>query len=149
MFEFVVPLLVLTGIGLILIEIFFPSIGVIGLIGLISLVLALGLSLDWFTLADLGLNPTYIIGISLACSLLGVAVMLLILKSREQTQASGNAYLIGQEARVLEWKDTQGRVNVKGENWQAYSSKPQQLQKNDLVHIAQVNDLKLKITPKV
>ncbi len=66
----------------------------------------------------------------------------------KKKNTTGVEAMLGQTARILEWKDTEGRIHIQGEDWQAYSDGTLALKKDDEVIISKVDDLKIKIISK-
>lgn len=59
----------------------------------------------------------------------------------------GHANLSGAEARVIDWRGTQGRVHVRGRLWPAYAADPVELRPGQKVLVSRIDNDSLKITP--
>ena len=122
-FSFAGLALILLGLALIIAEAFSPSFGILGVGGTVAVVLGAimifdtdipGMEMSWPALAALAVA-------SLAFSLL-VARMAVV--SHRGRVSTGAEQMIGMEAKVLDWQDTQGHVLAHGERWQARASAP-------------------------
>ena len=122
-FSFAGLALILLGLALIIAEAFSPSFGILGVGGTVAVVLGAimifdtdipGMEMSWPALAALAVA-------SLAFSLL-VARMAVV--SHRGRVSTGAEQMIGMDAKVLDWQDTQGHVLAHGERWQARASAP-------------------------
>ena len=87
---------------------------------------------------------------------LWIGVLLLILGSLALTAwvtlrayrlkaSTGAESLVGDKAEIIEWSGVTGRIRTQGEEWRAYADQPLELKAGEIVTIAGIEDLKLKI----
>ncbi|SDB16904.1 membrane-bound serine protease (ClpP class) [Desulfonatronum thiosulfatophilum] len=70
----------------------------------------------------------------------------LVARAHHHKPFTGPHKLIGGNARVLRWSGQRGMVHLHGESWSAESQTPMSLEPGDLVTVAEVDGLVLKIT---
>lgn len=138
--------LYVAGVILLVAEIGVISFGLLALNGLIALYAAYTLQ----TGADLlfGLTPGWpvMFGIAFVEFIIILAVIFVYVWIRGRKTDTGTEGMIGQDATVLEWSGTKGRVRVEGEIWRARSKSDMELQPDDTVKIEAVNKLDLTVT---
>ena len=110
--------LILLGIALLVAEAFLPSFGVLGLGGIAAFVIgaillfeeeAPGFTVAWQLIG----------GTALALALTFGLLSTLVMRARARPVVTGREQLIGQTARVLDWFEGEGWVQLAGERWRA------------------------------
>jgi membrane-bound serine protease (ClpP class) len=137
--------LVLIGVVFLIAEFFIPSFGLFGFAGIAAILIGIIQLHQTGYIENLPVSINFIIisiTLGIALSLLGGWYSWKLYKKKNTT---GIEAMVGANAHILEWKDKQGRVHIGGEDWQAYSDEPLNLQKDDDVIISKINGLKIKI----
>jgi len=142
-----VTFLYITGALLLIGEIFATTFGVVALNGLIALFIAyaaqsgdnmiLGVPVDWGVLFGVAFIELVIL----------IASIVIILHYRRKKVTTGVESLIGEQASVVDWQETKGRVRVQGETWKAESDTPLTLAADDKVTIESIENLIIKVKP--
>jgi membrane-bound serine protease (ClpP class) len=137
--------LITLGVTLLIIEFFVPSFGLFGFAGVASAVIGVVQlhqtgKIDYLPISTETLTVIAFIGAGLS-----VAGGLYSFKLLSKKVTTGTEAMIGKSASVLEWEETEGRVHIMGEDWQAFSDEPMEIQKEQIVKIIDVQNLKLKI----
>ncbi len=138
--------LYLTGTLLLVGELFVTTFGIVALNGLLSLYVAHALYSGSQTILGLPLDWPFVFGIAfvefgmIACS------ALVILRFRRKKVTTGIEAMIGAQAKVIEWKGSEGSVRAHGEIWKAESSRKMNLKRGEIVVIEAVDGLTLKIS---
>ena len=138
-------LLILLGLILFAIELKVVSYGLLTLAGCISLVLGSLILFDFeygFTSLPLRLILACVAGICI----LFVTVLVLVTKAQTRPRATGLETLLDQPAKVLTWQDSQGTVQIHGEQWNARTPAPVDFRPGDRVRIVRAEGLVLDIT---
>lgn len=139
-------LLVLTGIGLIITEIFLPTLGMFGLFGVASVITGT------VVLHNSGFMERWEIGIGAIIALVTTLVALSLMagfitwRAYQQRISTGPESLLGATATIVAWDGKAGRVHIQGEIWQAFSDATLPVEAGDQVLVARVEDLRLKIS---
>ena len=136
--------LILLGIAFMLMELFVPSFGTLGIGGIVAF--AIGSVLLFDTDTDEFRVSVYIVA---AVTVLTAAFFLLaigaLFKARKGPIVSGREQLIGSVGSVLSDFDTTGRIRVHGETWNARTEQP--MHSGDRVTITAIDGLMLHIEP--
>jgi membrane-bound serine protease (ClpP class) len=138
-------LFIIVGIILIFSEILVPLYGFFALVGLALIIAGSVLSYDP-TLAEYGM--AMILAVSLSLSLVIGGGGFFAFKAYRKKTETGKEGLIGDDAVIVDWNDTQGRVFIDGESWHAEAEKSYDFKKDDVVRVTEMRDLTLMIEPK-
>jgi membrane-bound serine protease (ClpP class) len=133
--------LILTGIALLTIEAFNPTV-VLGAGGIIAFVLG-ALMLFKFEAPGYRLSWT-VVGIA-AAMLAGLTLVVLgsVWRARKGPLRVGAQAMRGLSAEVLDWTEKEGHVFAQGERWKARGAEV--FQPGDVVEVASINDLTLLV----
>lgn len=143
-----ITLLYIAGGILIVSEIFLGTFGFAALNGIIALYLGYAIKTGEAQFIGLPVDWGLFFGIAVFELILVITMITIFLKHKNKVSTIGTENMIGKQAKVLEWKDQEGRVFIEGENWQATSESNLKLKKNDKVEITAVNELVLTIKEK-
>jgi len=139
-FSFLGIALILLGISLLMVEIFEPGFGIFGISGLISILLGIFtfenepfFKTRFFDLATILVVLTFIV-FCVIFIIVGKRVMV-VMKSKP---ATGPESLIGFEAEVIKELNPVGKVNLRGEIWQAESASGERISEKSKVKIIKV-----------
>ncbi|WP_163558706.1 nodulation protein NfeD [Halomonas sp. NO4] len=134
--------LILVGLGLIVGEALMPSFGILGIGGIVAFVIGSVILMD----ADnLSISLPLIGGVALLAAVLMLWVMTRFLGLRRRPAKTGQEELQGSEATVLEDFETEGHVRLRGERWNARSSRP--LRKGESVRVVGIDGLTVDVEP--
>lgn len=137
-------LLLLLGIGLLVVELFLPSFGIVGGVGVIAFVLG---SLFLFDSSEPGVYvDRWLIGS--AASAVGsvmLVVALLVVRAMRSESATGREALVGSVGEVRSRTAPHGTIFVAGELWQAQSDEP--IEEGASARVVEVKGLTLRIAP--
>jgi membrane-bound serine protease (ClpP class) len=136
--------LIVVGIGMMIAEVFTPTMGVLGIAGVVA-----------FVMGSLMLMDTQAPGFSLPVSIIAAfalstaAVMILMVgaavRARSASVRTGREAMLGAIVQVSEAFEESGRVQAFGETWQARSSKP--VAAGDHVEVVELDGLTLVVEP--
>jgi membrane-bound serine protease (ClpP class) len=137
--------LMLLGFALITVELFVPSLGILGIGGVIAVVVGSIILMD-SDIPGMGINTGLIAGMGLASALIFFAIVYLAAKSFRQPQVAGREALAGQRAEAISnFADGRGRVHLQGEDWSAKSEHP--ITHGQAVEVEAVEGLILRVKP--
>lgn len=139
--------LLLFGIALLIAEFFIPSFGLFGFAGVAAILIGIIQLHQTGYIENLPVDVSVLIiltTIGVALSILGGWYSWHLYKKKNTT---GIESIIGEKAKVLNWKGTKGRIHIQGEDWQAYSDEELPLKKDNDVYVAKVEGLKIKVIP--
>lgn len=138
--------LLLLGMALMIAEGFAPGFGILGIGGLVAFILG-GLFLFDPSGADFDFGVAWPVVVSAAITTAALFIIALgmIARVRRQPVVSGSEYMIGAEARIVEWHGDHGRVRVHGEVWGARAGEP--LQEGQVVAVRSRDGLTLVVAP--
>lgn len=137
--------LILIGVALLVAEFFIPSFGLLGFAGVTAGLIGVIQLYQTGYIKDLPVSMSVMITmicIGVALSILGGWYSWHLYRKKNTT---GTESMVGETARVIKWKDQEGRIHIQGEDWQAYSDQKLDLKKDDVVVVAKVKNLKIKI----
>lgn len=136
--------LALMALGVILMttEAFVPSFGILGIGGIGSFLMGSIMLFD-SDVPELKISPVLIGTVSATTAGLFLFILTFAVRAWRRPAVSGNAAMIGENAKVLSWRGHGGRVMAHGEVWQAESS--QNFKKQDQVIVKDINGLKLVV----
>jgi membrane-bound serine protease (ClpP class) len=135
--------LTVLGIGLMVAEAFVPSFGALGIGGVIAFVLG---SLMAFDTPGFRLAWPVVVGATIVSAGLFLLVLAMLVRARRRPHSSGDAALLGADARVLSWAGEEGEVRALGERWRARADRP--LSADQKVRVVGRDGLTLLVEPK-
>jgi membrane-bound ClpP family serine protease len=141
---FNMPMLPFMGLFLLVLEIFLPTKGFLGLIGMILFVYGT------FDLADhpdpdLRLSMPAILGINAA--MLTVVITMVVITVRGYTSGGDKDFdMIGRKGKIIDWNNDNRRVEIDGQIWQAASDA--KLSAGQKVTVTKQEHLTLHVTPE-
>ncbi|MDZ7789108.1 MAG: nodulation protein NfeD [Xanthomonadales bacterium] len=137
--------LMLLGFALIAVELFVPSLGILGIGGVVAVVIGSIILMD-SDVPGMGINTGVIAAMGLASALVFLAIVYLAAKAFRRPQAAGREALAGRHAEAIsDFPEGDGRVHVEGEDWSAASDQP--VKRGQTVEIVAVDGLVLKVRP--
>ena len=138
--------LIVVGIGMMVAELFTPTMGVLGVAGLAAFVFGSVILMD--TQAPGYTLPLSVIA-AFAVTTGGVIVLAIgaAMRARNQPAHSGAEAMVGGRALALESFTGAGRVHAFGEDWQARSERP--VAAGDSLEVVAVDGLTLVVNPTV
>jgi membrane-bound serine protease (ClpP class) len=143
-FSWVGLLLVLAGIGLLVAEIFVPSLGVLFALGLGCILLGGTMLFDRPDLSDLTVSFWRVLVPAVAgVAVFGGFVVFAVARSLSRSQQSGVSELIGLRARAVTPLDPGGKVFVRGEYWNVDAD--EQVGDGEWVEVVAVEGLRLRV----
>ena len=137
-------LLILLGLVLFVIELKVVSYGLLTIAGIISLTIGSLILFDFeygFTSLPLRIILSAVGGITA----LFIAIIFLVAKAQTLPRAMGLAALVDQPATILSWQDDHGKIQIRGEQWNARSNNPTPLHPGDTVRVTRAEGLILEI----
>ncbi len=138
-------ILLLVGLAFMASEAFVPSFGILGIGGFIAFLFGATIMFETPDMPGMALDLGVIWGIGVLGAMIMGLVIWLTVKSIRKKVSTGTESMVGQHAKVVEWSKDKGRVHIQGENWQARSSEPFDLTKEDTVLVSAVDGLTLII----
>lgn len=137
--------LMLLGFALITVELFVPSLGILGIGGVVAVVFGSIILMDTDT-PGMVINPGLIVAMGLVSALVFFAVIYLAARAHRNPRVSGTETLMGRRAEsIADFADGHGRVHIEGEDWTAQSDAP--IRNKDPVEIVGIDGLTLKVRP--
>ncbi|MEE4302677.1 MAG: nodulation protein NfeD [Wenzhouxiangella sp.] len=137
--------LMLLGFALIAVELFVPSLGILGIGGVVAVVVGSVILMD-SDVPGMGINTGLIAAMGLVSALLFLVIVYLAAKAFRRPQVAGREALPGHRAEAIsDFHDGEGRVHLEGEDWSAESEHP--IAKGQEVEIIDVDGLVLKVRP--
>lgn len=137
--------LMLLGFALIAVELFVPSLGILGIGGVIAVVVGSIILMD-SDVPGMSINTGLIAAMGLASALVFLAIIYLAAKSHRKPQVAGREAVVGRHAEAIsEFRDGEGRVHLEGEDWSAESE--QSIKKGQSVEVTGIDGLVLKVRP--
>ena len=136
--------LIALGVILMAVEFAMPSFGALGIGGLVALV-AGSLILFDMDVPGFGVPGRLIIGIATASGLAFMSLIWLAMRARRRPVTAGVADLTGQLAIALGDFEGSGRVQIRGEVWQAESAMP--VHRGEQVRVQAMDGLLLRVIP--
>lgn len=139
--NFLSLLLVFTGFGLLVAEMFIPSFGLLTLASIVSMVFGLYLMFD--RQGNMGIQVSIWLILSLVLGVVAVAAVIgrLILKDFKRRPAAGMDNIVGMKGRVMAFENGKGKVFVNGEIWNILSD--EELEENEEVVITDYDNMTL------
>jgi membrane-bound serine protease (ClpP class) len=137
--------LIILGMAFMVAEAFMPSFGILGFGGVLAFVAGSVILLD--TDAEgFGISWSLIATVTLVSAAFFLTVVSLALRARRRPVVSGKEELIGRTAEATTSFKNEGRVRVRGEDWQARTQRP--VQRGQRVRIIDIEGLTLIIEPE-
>ncbi len=134
-----VTFLYLIGVGLIIAEFtVLATFGITAFNGILAIIAGYMIDNGADGFAGLELGWPLLFGIAAAEILMLIGGIALFLNQRKLPVTTGVEAMIGQTATVLDWKNTNGRVRVLGEEWAARSDEKLPLKIGDNVIVTRV-----------
>jgi len=115
--------LVLLGIALMIAEVHIGTFGALGVGGIAAFVIG-ALMMFPERVPGFELSIAVVIGAAIGSAALILLVLAALLRSRKRPVVTGGEALIGAEGEAVAWQDSEGRVRVQGEVWQARATAP-------------------------
>ena len=110
--------LVLIGVALMIAEVHIGTFGALGVGGIAAFVIG-ALMMFPERVPGFALSGAVVIGAAIGSAALILLVLAALLRSRKRPVVTGGEALIGAEGEAFAWQDSEGRVRVQGEVWQA------------------------------
>ncbi|WP_220337151.1 MULTISPECIES: nodulation protein NfeD [unclassified Wenzhouxiangella] len=137
--------LMLLGFALIAVELFVPSLGILGIGGVIAVVVGSIILMD-SDVPGMGINTGIIAAMGLASALVFLAIVYFAAKAFRRPQTAGREALAGRQAEAIsDFHEGQGRVHLEGEDWSAESDAP--IERGQVVEVTAIEGLVLKVRP--
>jgi membrane-bound serine protease (ClpP class) len=136
--------LIVLGVGLMTAEFAMPSFGALGVGGLVALVIGSVILFDT-DVPGFGVPWALIAGIAVASGLAFMAVVWLAFRARHRPVVTGIEELLGGQAVAVDDFDGRGRVQIRGEIWQAQSTHP--VRRGQSLRVQAMDGLTLHVEP--
>lgn len=138
-------LLILLGFALIVVELFVPSVGILGIGGVISVMVGSIILMDT-DVPGMGINTGLIAGMGLVSALVFFGLVYLAARAWRRPIFTGREALAGRQAEAVDdFRQGRGRVYIGGEDWSARASEP--ITAGQMVEIIKVEGLYLTVRP--
>lgn len=138
-------LLILLGFALIVVELFVPSVGILGIGGVISVMVGSIILMDT-DVPGMGINTGLIAGMGLVSALVFFGLVYLAARAWRRPIFTGREALAGRQAEAVDdFRQGRGRVYIGGEDWSARASEP--VTAGQMVEIIKVEGLYLTVRP--
>ncbi len=137
--------LIILGMAFMVAEAFMPSFGALGFGGVLAFVAGSIILLDTDA-AGFGISWSLIAAVALVSVVFFVTVASLAFRARRRPVVTGREELIGRTAETTSAFKNEGRVRVRGEDWQARTRQP--VQRGQRVRIVDIDGLTLIIEPE-
>lgn len=115
-------LLILTGLGLFVAEVFVQGYGLLGVAGAVSLALGAIMLVDWPG-GELSVDPYLAVGAAVALGVISIFLMGISVRVLRRRVVTGLEGLVGQEGVVVSPLEPTGKVLIRGEYWNASASR--------------------------
>ncbi len=138
-------LLILTGLGLFVAEVFVQGFGILGVAGAVCLALGAIMLVD-LPERELSVDPFLAVGAAVALGVISIFLMSLALKALRRRTVTGLEGLVGLQGQVVTPLEPSGKVLIHGEYWKAAASRP--LPKGARVRCVGVDGLVLRVEPE-
>jgi membrane-bound serine protease (ClpP class) len=136
--------LIVLGVGLMVAEVFTPSLGALGIGGVVAFAIGAAILVDT-DVPEFEVAWPVIGGIAICGLALTLLVGRLAVGAFGQRVVTGREQMLGDQGQVLEWQDGKGHVLVHGERWKAVSNAA--LAAGQQVRITALDGLTLKVEP--
>jgi membrane protein implicated in regulation of membrane protease activity len=98
--------------------------------------------------AFLASRSGFFLGIATTAAISLFLASYVVARNLKKKPIAGIEGMIGHEAKIIEWSDHSGRVQVQGELWAATSLHPQNFSVGETVIVGGIKDLSLHIHKK-
>jgi membrane-bound serine protease (ClpP class) len=132
------------GLAFIVAEAFVPSFGALGIGGGIAFIIGSLILMDT-EVEEFTLSIPLVVVVAVASGVFLMSVVTMGLRQRRQPVVSGIEYMVGGVGEAMDAFDTEGRVRMHGEIWNARTSEP--VSGGQRVRIRAVDGLVLEVTP--
>lgn len=136
--------LILLGVGLMVMEMLVPGIGVFGLGGIVSFVIGSVMLMDT-GVPGFDVPMEIIGGVALVASGLLMKLMMMMRRVRLRPATTGAEGMIGNFGQVVQWSGQRGRIRLRGTTWTAHG--PADMLPGDRVRVVQVSGLTCEVEP--
>jgi len=137
--------LIIVGIGMMIAEVFTPTLGALGLAGVVAFVVGSMILMDTQA-PGYGVPITVVAGFAAASVLLTLVALGAAMRARHAKVQTGKEAMIGELGEALQDFDGQGRVRAFGEIWSARSTAP--VTQHAKVRITGIEGLTLIVQPE-
>ncbi len=138
--------LLITGALLLFSEFFVPSLGIITLNGAIALFVGYVLRVGDNMVMGIPIDWSLLFGVAMIEFALIAAIVVIYMKFKNRVATTGLESMAGEEAEVLEWSGSKGRVRAQSEIWNAKSE--QSFKAGDIAIVERAAKLNLFIKKK-
>jgi len=139
--------LIMLGLALIVVELFVPAFGILGIGGIVAVV-AGSIILFEGDIPEFRINPAVIAGMGAGSALIFGGIVWVAARTVRKPRPSSREAMAGLEAEAIQdFIDGLGRVHLRGEDWSARSEHP--IRRGDKVRVITMEDegLVLAVTP--
>lgn len=139
--------LIMLGLALIVVELFVPAFGILGIGGIVAVV-AGSIILFEGDVPEFRINPAVIAGMGAVSALIFGGIVWVAARTLRKPRPSSREAMAGLEAEAIQdFIDGFGRVHLRGEDWSARSEHP--IRRGDKVRVITMEDegLVLAVTP--
>lgn len=136
--------LLFLGIGLLILEVFVPSFGVLTLGGISSLVLG---SVFLFQTEAFAVSWGLIVGVSLSSAVFILLIGYLFAGAVFREPIMGDRMFVGEEGVVKKDLDPEGMVHVRGEYWTARATDDRTLRTGERIRVVKKGERRLLVEP--
>ncbi len=137
--------LILLGISFMVAEAFVPSFGALGIGGVIAFVAGSVVLMDT-DIEGYSISPSLIAAVALVSTAFFIGIVSLALRARRRRPLGGQDEIVGARAVALEDFNGEGRVRMRGEEWQAVSRTS--LARGQKVKVTKIDGLTLHVEPE-
>ncbi|MCG8592210.1 MAG: nodulation protein NfeD [Proteobacteria bacterium] len=143
-FDWLGLLLILSGIGLMVAEIFFPTMGALFAAGVLALLIGGSMLFDRPELGDLSVSFwSVLVPVVAAMAAFGALVVFSVGRTFALRQTAGVDELVGLVGKAATGLDLDGRVFVRGEYWNAHADEP--IGEGEAVEVVAVEGLRMDV----
>ncbi len=139
-------ILLTIGVCLLILEFFLPSFGLFGFSGAAAILIGVVQLHQTGYIEEMPISINALIILSLIGFALAALGGWYSFRLYQKKNTTGVEAMIGNEASILHWKGTKGKVHYEGEDWQAYSDEAYTLKRDDKVLISKIDGLRIKIS---
>jgi len=136
--------LIVLGVALFALEMKFASHGVLALGGAVSLLLGSMLLIE-SPIPEMRIRLSTAVGVALPLALISFLLITLVVRARRSKVVTGSEAMVGQLGVALEDLRPQGKILVRGEYWEARSSR--QVGRGARVRVDGISSLTLQVSP--
>lgn len=137
--------LILLGISFMVAEAFVPSFGALGIGGVVAFVVGSVVLMDT-DVEGYSISPSLIAAVAVVSAAFFIGIVSLALRARRRPPLGGRDEIVGARAVALEDFSGEGRVRMRGEDWQAVSRVA--LARGQQVKVTKIDGLTLHVEPE-